>query len=224
MVSSAVDSRTIIDMGGAERLLGRGDMLYLPADAGRPERIQCCFLADDEAETLVNYWRQQAIEHAAPADSSGTPPDVAAVSQAVEPGWEIKEQPTDDFELEDDLLDKAEEIVREYERASISLLQRRLRIGYSRAARLIDLLEERGIISSADSPGGRAREVLDITDAPTSPQRRNGGHGGEGRTMADEVADIIAEEKTREEALKKQKAAGWSSDNSAGESNMEKHD
>src|SRR6266700_560383 len=193
MVSSAVDSRTIIDMGGAERLLGRGDMLYLPADAGKPERIQGAFLADDEAETLVNYWRQQAIAHAAPIPSSGAPPDVEAVSQAVEPGWEIKEQPTDDFELEDDLLDKAEEIVREYERASISLLQRRLRIGYSRAARLIDLLEERGIISSADSPGGgRSREVLDITDAPTSPQRRNGGHGGEGRTMADEVADIIA--------------------------------
>src|SRR5712691_3966143 len=119
MVSSSVDSRTIIDMGGAERLLGRGDMLYLPADAGRPERIQCCFLADDEAETLVNYWRQQALAHAAPITSSSAPPDVEAVSQAVEPGWEIKEQPTDDFELEDDLLDKAEEIVREYERASI---------------------------------------------------------------------------------------------------------
>lgn len=218
MVSSAIDSRTIIDMGGAERLLGRGDMLYLPADAGRPERIQCCFLADDEAETLVNYWRQQAIEHAAPIDSNSTPPDVAAVSQAVEPGWEIKEQPTDDFELEDDLLDKAEEIVREYERASISLLQRRLRIGYSRAARLIDLLEERGIISSADSPrGGRAREVLDITDAPTSPQRRNGGPGGEGRTMADEVADIIAEEKTRDEALKKQAAKRSPNDEENGE-------
>ena len=63
MVSSAVDSRTIIDMGGAERLLGRGDMLYLPADAGRPERIQGAFLADDEAEKLANYWRQQVEEH-----------------------------------------------------------------------------------------------------------------------------------------------------------------
>src|SRR5205085_1045557 len=151
--------------------------------------------------------------------------DVEAVSQAVEPGWEIKEQPTDDFELEDDLLDKAEEIVREYERASISLLQRRLRIGYSRAARLIDLLEERGIISSADSPGGsRAREILDNTNTPTAPQRRNGENGGEVRTMADEVADIIAEEKAREEALKKQKAAGRSPDNSPGESNIEKRD
>src|SRR3989442_428432 len=103
MVSSAIDSRIIIDMGGAERLLGRGDMLYLPADAGKPERIQCCFLADDEAETLVNYWRQQTLAHAAPITSSSAPPDVEAVSHAVEPGWEIKEQPTDDFELEDDL-------------------------------------------------------------------------------------------------------------------------
>ncbi len=65
MVSSAVDSRTIIDMGGAERLLGRGDMLYLPADAGKPERIQGAFVADDEAERLITYWKQQAIEHAA---------------------------------------------------------------------------------------------------------------------------------------------------------------
>src|ERR1700730_10179959 len=65
MVSSAVDSRTIIDMGGAERLLGRGDMLYLPADAGKPERIQGAFVADDEAERLVAYWKQQAAEHAA---------------------------------------------------------------------------------------------------------------------------------------------------------------
>src|SRR5207253_7612366 len=64
MVSSAVDSRTIIDMGGAERLLGRGDMLYLPADAGRPERIQGAFLSDEEANTLADYWRRQIIEHA----------------------------------------------------------------------------------------------------------------------------------------------------------------
>src|SRR5437667_5799441 len=62
MVSSAVDSRTIIDMGGAERLLGRGDMLYLPADAGRPERIQGSFLADEEAEKLVAYWRLESLE------------------------------------------------------------------------------------------------------------------------------------------------------------------
>ena len=193
MVSSAVDSRTIIDMGGAERLLGRGDMLYLPADAGRPERIQCSFLADEEAERLVSYWREQAQRHAGGQNVVEQPP--------VEPGWEIQEHVSDDFELEDDLLEKAEEVVREYERASISLLQRRLRIGYSRAARLIDLLEERGIIGRSEA-GGRSREVFENGNG-----NGNGSMGG-GRTMADEVADIIAEEKAREDFLKKQAASG----------------
>jgi len=199
MVSSAVDSRTIIDMGGAERLLGRGDMLYLPADAGRPERIQCSFLADEEAERLVQYWQQQIIEHAKAVNGNGDDPALAPTEVAVEPGWEMKEEPSDEFELDDDLLDKAEEIVREYGRASISLLQRRLRIGYSRAARLIDLLEEHGIIGRSES-GGRAREVLDGGN--------NGGYDRrsdeEGRTLSDEVADIMAEEKARDEFLRKQ--------------------
>lgn len=220
MVSSAVDSRTIIDMGGAERLLGRGDMLYLPADAGRPERIQCCFLADEEAEQLVAYWRQQALDHsmqnnANSANSTNSAnsasPNPTALQTVVEPGWEIKEQPSDDFALDDDLLDKAEEVVREYEKASISLLQRRLRIGYSRAARLIDLLEERGIIGPSES-GGRSREVLEGngntggngSHGSHGSNGGNGGNGSEGRTMADEVADIIAEEKAREEFIKKQ--------------------
>ncbi|HZU03459.1 MAG TPA: DNA translocase FtsK [Ktedonobacteraceae bacterium] len=197
MVSSAVDSRTIIDMGGAERLLGRGDMLYLPADAGRPERIQGAFLADDEAEKLVEYWRQQAVQRVAQAGNGGATP----APTAVEPGWEIKEEPEDEFELDDDLLDEAEEVVRDFGKASISLLQRRLRIGYSRAARLIDLLEERGIIGQAEQ-GGRVREVLDA---------RNGGsdrRGGEGHTLADEAADILAEEKARNEFLRQQAAAG----------------
>ncbi len=192
MVSSAVNSRTIIDMGGAERLLGRGDMLYLPADAGRPERIQGAFLADDEAERLIDFWKQQKLRYDQRANTA-TP---AAPEQFVEPGWEIRQSDSDDFELDDDLLEKAEEIVREHGRASISLLQRRLRIGYSRAARLIDLLEEQGIIGPFE-PGGRAREILGDG---------NGSGGfGDGRTMADEVADIIAEEKAREEFLKKQR-------------------
>jgi DNA segregation ATPase FtsK/SpoIIIE-like protein len=189
MVSSAVDSRTIIDMGGAERLLGRGDMLYLPADAGRPERIQGAFLADEEVESLVSFWRQQSIDSTA-SDVASTP-----TQALVEPGWEIKEESADEFALDDELLDEAEEVVREYGKASISLLQRRLRIGYSRAARLIDLLEGHGIIGPAEQ-GGRSREILE------------NGHGrnadfGEGHSMADEVADIVAEEK-RDEFLRKQ--------------------
>ncbi len=202
MVSSAVDSRTIIDMGGAERLLGRGDMLYLPADAGKPERIQGAFVADDEADRLISYWKQQAVEHAAAvaaaanAGNSSKSQAGTIVPPAVEPGWEVSDHISDEYELDDELLEQAEQVVYEYERASISLLQRRLRIGYSRAARLIDLLEERGIIGRSET-GGRSREVLERRDA------KYGGGRGEGRTMADEAADIIAEEKAREEFLKK---------------------
>ena len=194
MVSSAVDSRTIIDMGGAERLLGRGDMLYLPAEAGKPERIQGAFVADDEAERVVNFWKQQATERAA-ALASGSKPQgqgQSALPPLVEPGWEVSDHISDEYELDDELFEQAEQVVQEYERASISLLQRRLRIGYSRAARLIDLLEERGVIGRIEH-GGRSREVFD----------KRGGNG-EGRTMADEAADIIAEERAKEEFLKKQ--------------------
>ncbi|MBV9021081.1 MAG: hypothetical protein JOZ71_10245 [Ktedonobacteraceae bacterium] len=205
MVSSAVDSRTIIDMGGAERLLGRGDMLYLPADAGRPERIQGSFVADDEAEALVAFWQQQHAEHLAAVSSTPGATPTPTPTQRVEPGWEIEEHPSDDFELDDDLLEKAEEVVREYGRASISLLQRRLRIGYSRAARLIDLLEEHGIVSSFEQ-GGRSREVLDNNG---DDDRRNSGFG-EGHSIADEADDIMAEEKARNEFLRKQAAAGRS--------------
>ncbi|WP_297155739.1 DNA translocase FtsK [Thermogemmatispora sp.] len=186
MVSSAIDSRTIIDMGGAERLLGRGDMLYLPADAGKPERIQGAFVADEEIERLVTHWKEQASQHR------------PAGSPEVEPGWEVHEQEAEEATLDDELLEQAEQVVREYGRASISLLQRRLRVGYARAARLIDLLEAHGIIGPQES-GGRAREVLE-----SRPSAGGGRYEGEGRTMADEVEEIIAEERARQEALRRQ--------------------
>ncbi len=186
MVSSAVDSRTIIDMGGAERLLGRGDMLYLPADAGRPERVQGAFLSDEEANALADYWCQQIIKRAVVIGEESPP---IQVEPMVEPGWELKDRSAEEFELDDDLLDRAEEIVREYGRASISLLQRRLRVGYSRAARLIDLLEQRGIVGQSES-GGRGRAV----------------YGGDGHSMADVVEEIVAEERSRDEFLRQQAA------------------
>jgi Cdc6-like AAA superfamily ATPase len=203
MVSSAVDSRIIIDMGGAERLLGRGDMLYLPADAGKPERIQGAFVADDEADRLISYWKQHAMDRTATVDAragkavqgQGAP----VVPPAVEPGWDVSDYISDEYELDDELLEQAEQVVYEYDRASISLLQRRLRIGYSRAARLIDLLEDRGVIGRSEA-GSRSREVFERRDM------RYG--GGEGRTMADEAADIIAEERAREEFLRKHGTPG----------------
>lgn len=222
MVSSAVDSRTIIDMGGAERLLGRGDMLYLPAEAGKPERIQGAFVADDEADRLVTYWKQQAIDHAAAVAAASAGNNVqnqpgAIAPPTVEPGWEVSDHVSDEFELDDELLEQAEQVVYEYERASISLLQRRLRIGYARAARLIDLLEERGIIGRFEQ-GGRSREVYEKRDG------RYGGKG-EGRTMADEAADIIAEEKAREEFLNKHgtgTGSNWQSGQGNGIAGQEK--
>jgi DNA segregation ATPase FtsK/SpoIIIE-like protein len=141
MVSSNIDSRTILDMGGAERLLGRGDMLYLPIDAGKPERIQGTFLADDELERIVEHWRQ-------------TPPGHVRPEQTWEP---ITDE--DEDHPEDDLLPQAEQVVREAGRASITLLQRRLGVGYARAGRLIDLLEARGVIGP-EIGGGRPREIL----------------------------------------------------------------
>ncbi len=145
MVSSVVDSRTILDMGGAERLLGRGDMLYLPVDAGKPERIQCTFLADEELERIVAHWRHAPQTPLAPGHS-----------------WEPEEedQPDTPPQPEDDLLPQAIQIVREAGKASLSLLQRRLSVGYSRAARLIDLLEAHGVISAQDPGASRARDVL----------------------------------------------------------------
>jgi hypothetical protein len=171
MVSSAVDSRTIIDMGGAERLLGRGDMLYLPADAGKPERIQGAFVADEEVERLVAYWKQQAETAQPEKDSSA--------ESTGEAGWVVGEVAAEEGEPgpDDELLAQAQQVVMEYERASISLLQRRLRIGYSRAARLIDLLEERGIIGRAEV-GGRAREVLE-KGAATVGRNGDGEHGSD---------------------------------------------
>lgn len=205
MVSSAVDSRTIIDMGGAERLLGRGDMLYLPADAGRPERIQAAFVADDEAEALTNFWQQQVVDFmSATVKDDGSKPE-AAVYPAIEPGWELDNDAVDEFELDDDLLDKAEEVVREYGRASISLLQRRLRIGYSRAARLIDLLEEHGIIGQAE--GSRGREVFDEGRTGNGYGR---GRDGEGNSLSSVADEIIEEERARSEFLRRQAAKQFS--------------
>lgn len=188
MVSSSVDSRTIIDMGGAERLLGRGDMLYLPVDAGRPERIQGAFVADDEAEELTNFWARQAAEF-----NAATVKDNADAQAANDPEWDLDNDAVDEFGLDDDLLDRAEEVVRDYGRASISLLQRRLKIGYSRAARLIDLLEEQGIIGQSE--GSKGREVLD-----------------NGRNGSSVVDDIVEEEHERDEFLRRQ-AARRNSDN-----------
>ena len=139
-VSSQVDSRTILDSGGAEKLLGRGDMLFSPIGASKPLRVQGAYLSDKEVENLVTYLKQQSFP-------------VIEQEVAVEVDIVNQEQV-----LEDELLPKAVEIFIESGQASISMLQRRLRIGYARAARLIDMMEQKGIVGQYE--GSKPRAVL----------------------------------------------------------------
>lgn len=137
-VSSQTDSRTILDMGGAERLLGRGDMLFYPTGMAKPIRVQGVYVSDQEIESLVEYLKMQKN------------PEYLA-----EP-WQNSENEITEMAEEDELLAEAAKIFIESGQASISLLQRRLRIGYTRAARIIDQLEERGIVGGYEGSKPRA--------------------------------------------------------------------
>ncbi|MFH1598601.1 MAG: DNA translocase FtsK 4TM domain-containing protein [Patescibacteria group bacterium] len=144
-VASLVDSRTILDHSGAEKLLGRGDMLYSSSDISQPRRYQGAFLADEEIRKVVEYiserakpdFHEEVLKKEGPAESS------------------------EDFDLEEDeeLLQEAKDVILRAGKASASLLQRRLRIGYARAARVLDILEEHGFIGPAD--GAKPREILE---------------------------------------------------------------
>lgn len=147
-VASSVDSRVILDTPGAERLLGRGDMLFVPPDAAQPIRIQGAFVSDAELQRLISHWRQAAAEGAHDITLVSLPAasDLTHVEQPpLFPELEKPEVPG--FEFEDELLPTAVEILLAEDRASISLLQRRLRIGYTRSARLMDVLLEMGIVT-----------------------------------------------------------------------------
>lgn len=153
-VSSQIDSRVILDSPGAERLLGKGDMLYMAPDSAKLQRLQGVFVSDRELNRLTRFWRGAS---AAPRRG----PVEIEKDLVQQPLWEeLKALEKEKSQDEDDhLLERAIEVVREQGRASVSLLQRRLRIGYARAARLIDEMEDQGIIGP-DEGGGRARIVL----------------------------------------------------------------
>jgi S-DNA-T family DNA segregation ATPase FtsK/SpoIIIE len=145
-MASQIDSRTILDAPGAEDLIGRGDMLYQPSDLPRPMRLQGVFVADPEIGRIVSHWKEQVDD-----------PDYdLAIVETADDGVGSTDDLTDDEA--DRLLPDAVNVIREYDRASASLLQRRLRIGYARAARIIDQLEARGYIGAFD--GSNARVVL----------------------------------------------------------------
>ncbi len=145
-VTSHTDSRTILDVNGAEKLLGKGDMLYLPRDAARPLRAQGVFISDEEIDGIINFWQNSP---------RGWMPEVN-LSPVSEDGDDEDE---DGYSASTDaLFDKAVELARTQRKLSVSLMQRRLRIGYPRAARLMDELEDNGIVGPSD--GSKSREVI----------------------------------------------------------------
>ena len=160
-VASSVDSRVILDANGAETLMGRGDMLFLNPEIGTPLRCQGVMVTDHEIERVVNFWKEmQKDEEPAPS-----PWEELIQAQGVAP--------------DDELLQKAVEVVRKSQRASASLLQRRLRVGYPRAASLIDKLEEMGVIGPAVA-GGKEREVFYSPNDGTDPlEEMDSGEDGE---------------------------------------------
>jgi S-DNA-T family DNA segregation ATPase FtsK/SpoIIIE len=174
-VTTQTDSRVILDGSGAEKLLGRGDMLYMSSDSSKLVRLQGCYVSDDELRRLVTYWRGQTVPEGSEPDSAHEPDALAGAPPIQRPLWEdvIAQQKAQAASAgRDELLDKAIEVVQQHGRASVSLLQRKLRIGYSRAARLIDLLEEDGIIGPPKE-AGREREVLVRGSTPAGTREWN---------------------------------------------------
>jgi S-DNA-T family DNA segregation ATPase FtsK/SpoIIIE len=155
-VATKVDSRTILDANGAEALLGRGDMLYLPAGSSRLHRLHAPFVTEREIARVVEFWRSQAV-------AEYQQQFLETPQEEREPGERGASAESGDEESENDpLFEDAVRLVVEFGKASTSLLQRRLRIGYGRAAHLIDLMEQDGIVGAADGP--KPREVLKRPD------------------------------------------------------------
>jgi S-DNA-T family DNA segregation ATPase FtsK/SpoIIIE len=152
-LATKVDSRTILDSNGAESLLGRGDMLFLPPGTSRLQRVHAPFVTEEEIAKVTEFWKKQGqAEYVsgfleAPKDASGRDADASGA---------------DGEEENDEMFQDAVRLVLEFGKASTSLLQRRLRIGYGRAAHLIDLMERDGIVGPAD--GSRPREILKPPD------------------------------------------------------------
>ncbi|MBC8076707.1 MAG: DNA translocase FtsK, partial [Chloroflexales bacterium] len=188
-VTSQIDSRVILDTPGAEQLLGRGDMLYMAADAAKLVRVQGTWVTDSEVEQVVSFWRNAHPPEAPLGDKEPRSGGDKEPTKVMVQGTAIASEPTKDnahptstsntglgtgdsalstqhsglgeylsTNEQDELLPQAVALVKQHQRASASLLQRRLRIGYSKAAQLIDLLEQEGVVGPAE--GGRSREVL----------------------------------------------------------------
>ena len=147
-VASLVDSRTILDCGGAEKLLGQGDMLYVPPDANKPKRLRGCYVSDQEINTIVKFWKDRHDIYPAHLDDA-----VAQAFAALKIEDEVKH--------EDPLMASARRIAKDHSHISTSLLQRKLHVGYPRAARIMDTLEDEGIVVRGE---GEVRESLEFDD------------------------------------------------------------
>jgi DNA segregation ATPase FtsK/SpoIIIE, S-DNA-T family len=170
-VASNTDSRVILDQPGAERLLGRGDMLFQAPDAPAPVRLQGVFVSDHEIQNLVEFWRAQlggASPYGAAAGpvTAGTPESGVPLKQTAM----FEEMESVDSNT-DPLFTEAIDLVRREGRASVSMLQRRMRIGYTRAARIVDMMEEKGIVGPPEGTS-QLRQVLDY--GPTAPPKDDG--------------------------------------------------
>ena len=167
-MASQIDSRTVLDAPGAEDLIGRGDMLFQPSDAPKPTRLQGVFVSDREINAVVTHWRDQGL----PDYQLGI---VAATERSGGGGVDRGR----DEEPADRLFDEAVQVVAEHDRASASLLQRRLRIGYARAARIIDQLEEKGYIGSFDGSTARVvnRDKIAADASTTNSESMTGANG-----------------------------------------------
>ncbi len=152
-VSSQIDSRTILDMAGAEKLIGKGDMLYLPAGALKPQRVQGAYISLEAIEELVAFWETQS------------PPENLTDFKV---DLEKKKDNTQEFEAEDELLEEAIDIVLASRSASVSQLQRALRVGHARAGRLIDIMEKIGVVGPWE--GSKTRKIL-VPDNPLKRRR-----------------------------------------------------
>ncbi|MEA3273432.1 MAG: DNA translocase FtsK 4TM domain-containing protein [Patescibacteria group bacterium] len=164
-IASQVDSRTILDMAGAEKLLGKGDMLYLAREASQPKRIQGSYIKDGEVKKVVNFLKKQSV-----ADYDEEIVQARSLSdfQSIGLSGGIPEGKNGGDDYNDELFQPAKEVVIENRKASATLLQRKLRVGYARAARLIEMLEEEGIIGPYN--GAKPREILASKEEETDYQ------------------------------------------------------
>jgi S-DNA-T family DNA segregation ATPase FtsK/SpoIIIE len=149
-VTSQTDSRTILDMGGAEKLLGRGDMLFMPTDVAKPIRIQGVYVSDAEVERLVEFWKDERFSELTPENAD----ELLEAALAEANGGEANI----DVDFDDPVMDRARELTLQHQRISPSLFQRRLKVGFLKAKKIIQILEEEGYVGPQEE--GESRRVL----------------------------------------------------------------